>query len=434
MKRVSPERLRHPSWDPAWGLMYQQPPCDMVIVFKGEDLVCPISLHRYNARLTLLRSLHHRGSHLVTTIFHPSCISDLSTSLLLCNHVSADRGSRQKFKLASDRETPRKLQIRPSGHPNRADIIRETSRSPARPASSPSPSPSRRFTTRQSRMVVDQAAGAAKGATDQTKQLPGGEKVQQATSGILGKIEGLGSSIANAGRNVVDRIFPPEQRASLLAKIQAFMLRNPKLSTFLGMNIALTGIPLFLFALFTLSVFVFALVVALIVALLAAVAFTLVAVGVALTVVLPTVLFTTGASCFLFLWGLGGYYLLKWMNSSDSEGTSGDQPGGQPVGEMLNSITGGRLGGFMDSAKKEQSKSGIEGFGDKFNPPNKAGGGGQAQQNGKPDGGPQQHAQKQVGDTANKAVKTVDPTKAQKTVANTTGTVKGGVGGATGLA
>ena len=75
-------------------------------------------------------------------------------------------------------------------------------------------------------------ASQLKGATKPAEGVTGGlqDKVQGATSGVLGAVEGWGSWIAAKGMSIVDRIFPPEQRASLLAKLQAFMLKNPKLS------------------------------------------------------------------------------------------------------------------------------------------------------------------------------------------------------------
>lgn len=51
-----------------------------------------------------------------------------------------------------------------------------------------------------------------------------------ALSGIMGKIEGLGSAVALKGKAMIDSIFPPEKRNELLAKIQAFAMKNPKLS------------------------------------------------------------------------------------------------------------------------------------------------------------------------------------------------------------
>ncbi|KAF2773495.1 hypothetical protein EJ03DRAFT_100389 [Teratosphaeria nubilosa] len=180
-----------------------------------------------------------------------------------------------------------------------------------------------------------------------------GEKVQNATSGVLGWIEGTGNWIAAKGKAALDRVISPEQRASLLAKLQAFMLRNPKLSAFLGMQLALTGVPLFLFILFTITVGIFAILTGLILGLLGAVLFIVFAVGVALVVVLPLVFFTTMAACFLFLWGLGGFYILKWANG---EGANKTAPEGQAIGDKLNNLTGGRLTGFMEAARNENAK------------------------------------------------------------------------------
>jgi len=212
--------------------------------------------------------------------------------------------------------------------------------------------------------MADQAQQTAKKAGEKTQNAPAAGGVQKgvegATSGILGKIEGWGNWIAGKGREVMDRVIPPEQRASILAKLQEFMLKNPKLSAFLSMNIALTGVPLGLFILFTLTVAIFSLVVGLLLGLLAAVLFTLFCVGIALTIVLPTVFFTTMAACFLFLWGLGGYYILSWGNSAGD----GKAPEGQAIGDKLNNLVGGRLSGFMSSARAEEAKGDISGFGD----------------------------------------------------------------------
>jgi hypothetical protein len=69
--------------------------------------------------------------------------------------------------------------------------------------------------------MAEKVNGIAKGAQD---------KVQGATSGILGSIEGWGNWIAAKGKGLLDSVFPPEKRASFLAKLQSFMLKNPKLS------------------------------------------------------------------------------------------------------------------------------------------------------------------------------------------------------------
>lgn len=129
------------------------------------------------------------------------------------------------------------------------------------------------------------------------------------------------------------------------------------------MNFALTGVPLFLFVLFSLTVFIFALLVGLLLGLLAAVAFTLFAVGLALTIVLPTVFLTTMGATFLFLWGLGGYYALKWANGDESESSGTEDSEAPTVGDRLNSLTGGRLSGFISAAKAEEAKKDIAGYG-----------------------------------------------------------------------
>ena len=49
-------------------------------------------------------------------------------------------------------------------------------------------------------------------------------------SAILGKIEGIGNLVAAKGKALLDGFFPPEKRNELLAKLQQFALRNPKLS------------------------------------------------------------------------------------------------------------------------------------------------------------------------------------------------------------
>ena len=69
--------------------------------------------------------------------------------------------------------------------------------------------------------MAEKVNGVAKGAQG---------KIEGATSGILGSIEGWGNWIAAKGKSLLDSVFPPEKRASFLAKLQAFMLKNPKLS------------------------------------------------------------------------------------------------------------------------------------------------------------------------------------------------------------
>lgn len=77
--------------------------------------------------------------------------------------------------------------------------------------------------------MADQVQQTAKGAGEKTGGAASGG-VQSATGGILNSIQGMGTWVAQKGKDMLDRVFPPEQRASILARIQAFMLSNPKLS------------------------------------------------------------------------------------------------------------------------------------------------------------------------------------------------------------
>jgi hypothetical protein len=127
---------------------------------------------------------------------------------------------------------------------------------------------------------------------------------------------------------------------------------------------------MFLFILFTLTVFIFSLVVALLVGLLVAIGFTLFMVIVALVILFPTVFFTTLAACFFFLWGLGGYYLLKWFNKGETPAAQGDA-----IGDKINALTGGRLDFIMGGARQEYPDHSGQNGKDEGNSP---------KQNGKP--------------------------------------------------
>jgi hypothetical protein len=109
---------------------------------------------------------------------------------------------------------------RPHSRPRKLEIRNSNSASP-----SPSRARNAKLAGSQYRdspgNMADKANGIAKGAQD---------KVQGATSGILGSIEGWGNWIAAKGKDMLDKVFPPEKRAAFLSKLQAFMLKNPKLS------------------------------------------------------------------------------------------------------------------------------------------------------------------------------------------------------------
>jgi len=110
-----------------------------------------------------------------------------------------------------------------------------------------------------------------------------------------------------------------------------------------------------MFIAFSITVFVFSLVATFLIAVLVSLLFTVFCVGVALLIVLPTVFATTMGATFLFLWALGGYYILKWFNS-----TSPAKPG-EAIGDKLNAITGGRLGFLMQNTRNpSQLRTGVQ--------------------------------------------------------------------------
>ncbi len=193
--------------------------------------------------------------------------------------------------------------------------------------------------------------------------------------------------------------------------------------TFLGMNIMITGLPLGVFILFTITVLIFSLIVGLVLGLLAAVLFTLFMVGVALSIVLPFVFFTTMVACFLFLWGLGGYYIIKWANKRGSVAEEGGLFGDGTVGDSVNKMTGGLLTGFMDKAK---AKNDIKGFGDEQTKPITGQANGSA-------AGPKKDQKQSVGRDALSSG-SQRPSDTTKKAADATNAVKGGIGGATKLA
>jgi hypothetical protein len=201
-----------------------------------------------------------------------------------------------------------------------------------------------------------------------------------------------------------------------------------KLQAFLLSNITLTGLPLLLFITFTITVFVFSLVAALLIALLVALLFTVFMVGVALLVVLPTVFMTTMAASFIFVWGMGGYYILKWF------GEPGGAVDGEAIGDKLNNLTGGRLGflmeGARDSAEPNDHLHGgpkYEGKGEKGSTDEKAG-------LIDKDESPAKAITNKAGGATSAAkgtTKHVDGIKSK--AGGATGTAKGAISGATGL-
>lgn len=94
----------------------------------------------------------------------------------------------------------------------------------------------------------------------------------------------------------------------------------------------------------TITVIVFSLLAALLIGVLGALIFTVVAVGFALLILLPTLFITTFAAAFIWLWGVGGYYIIKWFNKKEVPGIHTPMNGG--LGEIggLDALTGNKEG------------------------------------------------------------------------------------------
>lgn len=70
----------------------------------------------------------------------------------------------------------------------------------------------------------------------------------------------------------------------------------------------------------TITVVIFSLIGALLIGLLGALIFIVVVVGFALLILLPVLFITTFAAAFIWLWGVGAYFILKWFNKKEIPG------------------------------------------------------------------------------------------------------------------
>ena len=112
----------------------------------------------------------------------------------------------------------------------------------------------------------------------------------------------------------------------------------------------------------TITVVVFALLAGLIIGLVGAVLFIVVCVGFALIILLPTLFLTTAAATFIWLWGIGGYYILKKFNKKEIPGIHTDLKGA-PDGlkEQLGALTGvGGPQGDPNGQGEKQAEGGIK--------------------------------------------------------------------------
>jgi Promethin len=163
--------------------------------------------------------------------------------------------------------------------------------------------------------MADQISGAAGGVASQAGGATG-----IPLGSLTGALQGGINNLFDTGKGILDKWFPPEKREELKNKLMKFATERPKFAAFLLSQIALSGIPLALFFVMSITVLIFALLAGIIVGVLGAVLFTVFCLGLALIILLPTLFMTTFAATFIFLWGLGAYYIVKWFNQKDIPG------------------------------------------------------------------------------------------------------------------
>ena len=110
----------------------------------------------------------------------------------------------------------------------------------------------------------------------------------------------------------------------------------------------------------TLGVIVFALVAALVVGLLGALLFIVFCVGIALIILLPTLFFTTFLATFIWLWGVGAYYIVKKFNEKKIPGVhtgfvEGMTGSDGPLGD-LGALKGGATSGNVQKSGENGEK------------------------------------------------------------------------------
>ena len=185
----------------------------------------------------------------------------------------------------------------------------------------------------------------------------------EAISGLTGTLQGTVTSLGDTAQAWIDKILPPETRNKIMAWISKFAAEKPMLASFLASHIALSGPAIGLFMVMTGSIAVFALIVAIIVALLGTVLFIVTVAGFFLIFLFPVLFVTTGVATFLWLWGLGCYYLLKYFNKESIPGIhTGLQEGLE--GEAKNYADRGEKEGYgqgmLENGSSPEEKKGQQ--------------------------------------------------------------------------
>ena len=149
---------------------------------------------------------------------------------------------------------------------------------------------------------------------------------------VSGALQGGVTNLVSTGQSYFDRFFPPERRENLKEKLTKFATEKPMFASFILSQVAMSAMPIGLFILMTITVAVFALVAAILVGVVGAVLFIAAAAGFALIILLPTLFITTGAGVFIWLWGVGAYYIVKWFNEKEIPGIH------KPLGSAMDNL------------------------------------------------------------------------------------------------
>lgn len=112
----------------------------------------------------------------------------------------------------------------------------------------------------------------------------------------------------------------------------------------------------------TITVVIFSLIGALLVGLLGALIFIVVVVGFALLILLPVLFVTTFAAAFIWLWGVGGYYILKWFNKKEIPGINAPLPEGMSLEELAATKQDEGAGGGGEKTTGEKEEKGSENY------------------------------------------------------------------------
>ncbi len=135
------------------------------------------------------------------------------------------------------------------------------------------------------------------------------------------------TKVISTSSTILDRALPPQRREQYKNWLIKFATERPYLASFLLSQIALSGLPLVLFCCMTVSVFIFSILAGVLLGVIGGLLFAVPAMGLALLILLPVLFFTTAAAVSIWLWGVGGYNVIKWLSHRGNPGVQSDVKG-----------------------------------------------------------------------------------------------------------